>query len=159
MLSNVDYTYADQAYSANKQETAHDWACFTDDTKSLDIPLHKADNIIGVQAQFFTETIRSFDDVCYDCFPKVTGIFERGWNIDSRLTKSDLYSIITAHEMPWWDRNGIAFHIPQPGMVRQADGTIATTSAIPGAKVEITPDGRHAAAHYLSARSHLTTLE
>ena len=159
VLSNVDYTYADQAYSANRQETAHDWACFIDDTKSLDIPLHKADNVIGVQIQLFTETVRSFDDVCYDCFPKVTGIFERGWNIDSRLTKSDLYSLITAHEMPWWDRNGIAFHIPQPGMVRQADGTIATTSAIPGAKVEITPDGRHAAAHYLSARSHLTTLE
>lgn len=159
VLSNVDYTYADQAYSPNKQETAHDWAGFIDDTKSLDLPLHKADNITGVQAQLFTETIRSFDDVCYDCFPKVTGIFERGWNIDTKLSKSDLYSIITAHEMPWWDSKGIAFHIPQPGMIRQADGSIATNSAIPGAKVEITPDGRHAAAHHLSARSPLTTLE
>lgn len=159
VLSNVDYTYADQAYSANKQETAHDWASFIDDTKSLAIPLRKADNVIGVQAQLFTETVRSFDDVCYDCFPKITGIFERGWNIDTRLTKSDLYSIITAHEMPWWDSSGIAFHIPQPGMVRSADGSIATNSAIPGAEVEITPDGRHAAAYYLSARSSLTTLE
>ena len=159
VLSNVDYTYADQAYSPNKQEIAHDWASFIDDTKSLGLPLKKADNIIGVQAQLFTETVRSFDDVCYDCFPKILGVFERGWNIDTKLSKSDLYSIITAHEMPWWDRNGIAFHIPQPGMVLNADGSIATNSAIPGAKVEITPDGRHAAARFLSARSAFTTLE
>jgi len=37
-------------------------------------------HITGIQAQLWTETIRSFDHVTYYIFPKMTGLFERAWN-------------------------------------------------------------------------------
>ena len=157
VMSNVEFTYADQAYSPNKQETAHCWARFIDDTTSLGLPLRKEANIAGVQAQLFTETIRSFDDVCYDSFPKILGVFERGWNAESTLNGRQFYSIIAGNEMPWWDFCGIAYHIPQPGMIVR-DGKILTNSAIPDARIEVSADGQHATALYGSRRSCTTTL-
>ena len=139
VMSNVEFTYADQAYSSNKQEIAHDWACFIDDTTSIGLPVRKEENIAGVQAQLFTETIRSFDDVCYDSFPKILGVFERGWNADSTLSGCQFYSIIACNEMPWWDSCGIAYHIPQPGMIVR-DGKILTNSVIPEARIEVSAD-------------------
>ena len=157
VMSNVEFTYADQAYSSNKQEIAHDWACFIDDTTSIGLPVRKEENIAGVQAQLFTETIRSFDDVCYDSFPKILGVFERGWNADSTLSGCQFYSIIACNEMPWWDSCGIAYHIPQPGMIVR-DGKILTNSVIPEARIEVSADGKHATAVYGSRRSCATTL-
>lgn len=157
VMSNVEFTYADQAYSSNMQEIAHSWACYLNDTASLGLPVKRTDNLIGVQAQLFTETVRSFEDVCYDCFPKILGVFERGWNESPERTPSDFYSSIVAYEMPWWEENGINFHIPQPGMIIE-DGSVKTNSAIPGAIIEISSDGRHATASYRSVRSCSTTL-
>ncbi len=157
VMSNVEFTYADQAYSSNKQEIAHDWARYIDDTMSLGLPVRTADNIVGVQAQLFTETVRSFDDVCYNSFPKVLGVFERGWNASSSQTKSEFYSVIVGSEMPWWEELGIAYHIPQPGMIMK-DGELKTNSAIPGAVIEVSPDRKHATAVYGSRRSCVTTL-
>lgn len=157
VLSNVEYTYADQAYSSNKEERAHSWAGYIDDTKSLALPLRKMDNIIGAQAQLFTETVRSFEDVCYNSFPKIMGVFERAWNAECRRTPSEFYSSIVQFEMPWWEEQGICFHIPQPGMI-MVDGELKTNSAIPGAKIEISPNGRQARATYCSARSCTSTL-
>lgn len=157
VMSNVEFTYADQAYSSSKLEIAHSWACYTDDTASLGLPVKKTENLVGVQAQMFTETVRSFDDICYDCFPKILGVFERGWNADLVRTSSDFYSSIVAYEMPWWEANDINFHIPQPGMIMES-GIIKTNSAIPGAVIEISPDSLQATASYCSRRSCATTL-
>ena len=79
-------------------------------------------HIIGVQAQLWTETIRSFDHVTYYFFPKMLGLFERGWNASpawESTTVSDdpaftgafdlFYSIVTSKEMPYYDKVGIAY--------------------------------------------------
>lgn len=157
VVSNVEFTYVDQAYSPNKQEIAHSWCCYIDDTASLGLPVKSAENIVGVQAQMFTETVRSFEDICYNCFPKALGVFERGWNEKQGRTPSEFYSTIVYYEMPWWEENGINFHIPQPGMIME-NGEIKTNSLIPGAVIEISSDGQTATASYCSRRSCATTL-
>ena len=86
-------------------------------------PLKLRENIIGVQGQLWTETIRSFDHVTYYIFPKMVGLFERGWNAspvwegttvaDDQLFMDDFdefYSIIVEHEMPYYDTMGISYH-------------------------------------------------
>ena len=45
------------------------------------LPEAKA-NIIGVQGQLFSETIRNFDMVEYYLLPKIFGLVERGWNTE-----------------------------------------------------------------------------
>ena len=62
-------------------------------------PLHAKENIIGVSAQLWTETIRCFDHVTYSVFPKVCGVFERGWNA-SPAWEGTAWTNITARCFP-----------------------------------------------------------
>lgn len=158
VMSNVQYTYADQAYSDSKCETAHNWACYTDDFKAFDFPVKVQENIIGVQAQLWSETVRSFDDVCYDIFPKVLGVFERGWNAAPLQTSDEFYGVIVAHEMPHWEVDGIAYHVPQPGL-KIIDGQPVGNTLVPGATVEITDIGDHFEARArIGSRNSVTTI-
>ncbi len=158
VLSNVDYTYADQAYSSNKEEIAHSWAHYIDDTRALTIPIRGHSNVIGIQGQLFTETIRSFDDVCYDMLPKMLGVFERAWNSSDDVDPSHFYSTVVYGEMPRWERLGLRFHIPQPGLEIE-NGEVRTYSLLPEATVETTQDGDciHARARYGKQYSARTT--
>lgn len=146
IVSNVDYTYMDMAYSSNKQEIAHSWSCYTDDVKSFTIPLKSHDNVLGVQAQMFTETVRSFEDLCYDLFPKVIGVFERAWNQDSRESVDDFYSKLVYVEMPFWDSQNITYHLPQPGIIFDGDKVLCN-SLIPEASIIVTTKDDATVAH------------
>ena len=96
--------YMDFAYTPDKKE------------------LVSKENIIGVQGQLWSETIRCFDHVTYYFFSKSVGLFERGWNAspawqgttasDDPLFISDFdrfYSIVVDREMPYYESIGIAY--------------------------------------------------
>ena len=86
-------------------------------------PLEARQNIIGVQGQLWSETLRSFDHVTYYLFPKALGLLERGWNASpvwEGTTASDdpvfmadfdqFYSIIKEKELPYYQSIGISYH-------------------------------------------------
>ena len=169
VLSNVTNTYADQVYTASKMEIGHSWACILDERAAFALlpfdvyksvrrpdgscpdgagkePLRREDKLLGVQAQMFTETVRSFDDLCYDLFPKILGVFERGWNARPDWGGSDdpahfdaafdrFYGIVAANEMPFFDRAGIHYRLPLPG-VRERDGILEFNAPLSGADYE-----------------------
>lgn len=139
VMSNAQYTYVDMAYSSNAEEIAADWAGYIDDFKAFSTPARLMPNLLGVQAQLWTETVRTFDDVCYDTFPKALGVFERGWNCSATQTADEFYAAIVAHEMPYWEKNGVKYHLPQPGL-KVVDGQVVTNTLVPGATVEVTED-------------------
>lgn len=150
VVSNVANTYMDLAYTPDKTECGHDWGGFVDERRSFSLlpydlfrsvrwddngdicdiahlsdgktPLQAKENIVGVQAQLWTETIRNFDYVTYYVFPKVCGVFERAWNADPswsstraadapafRNALDKYYSTIVTHEMPYYKSEGIAY--------------------------------------------------
>jgi hexosaminidase len=150
VVSNVANTYMDLAYTSDKTERGHDWGGFVDERRSFSLlpydlfrsvrwddngdicdiahlsdgktPLQAKENIVGVQAQLWTETIRNFDYVTYYVFPKVCGVFERAWNADPswsstraadapafRNALDKYYSTIVTHEMPYYKSEGIAY--------------------------------------------------
>ena len=108
ILSNMTNTYVDFAYTPDKKERGLSWGGFVDERRSFSLlpfdiyrsvrwddygrmrdistlpegkeTLKAKENIVGVQAQLWTETVRSFDHVTYYVFPKVCGMFERAWN-------------------------------------------------------------------------------
>ncbi len=150
VLSNMTNTYMDFAYTPDKTERGLSWGGFVDERRSFSLlpfdiyrsvrwddkgrirdikdlpegktPLAERDNIVGVQAQLWTETVRCFDHVTSYVFPKVCGVFERAWNVspswegttvaDDPLFMEDLdryYSIVVSHEMPYYESEGIVY--------------------------------------------------
>ncbi|MCQ2140915.1 MAG: beta-N-acetylhexosaminidase [Bacteroidales bacterium] len=150
VLSNVTNTYADLAYNHDRNERGHQWGGFVDERRAFSLlpfdlyrsvrwddygkikdlsnvtegkeVLVKKQNIIGVQVQLWTETIRNYDYVTYYIFPKMLGVFERGWNASPAwegIGQSDapefmddfnrFYSKVVEHEMPYYEANGICY--------------------------------------------------
>ena len=150
ILSNMTNTYMDFAYNPDKTERGLSWGGFVDERRSFcllpydiyrsvrwddkgrirniaDLPegkteLEKKENIVGVQAQLWTETVRSFDHVTSYIFPKVCGVFERAWNAspawegttsaDDPVFMAELdkyYSTVVEHEMPYYEEQGVAY--------------------------------------------------
>ena len=84
--------------------------------------LEAPEHILGVQAQLWTETIRSFDNVTYYIFPKMLGLWERGWNaspvwqdsneVDDPAFTEDFnrfFSTVVANEYPFFEEVGICY--------------------------------------------------
>ena len=150
VLSNMTNTYVDFAYTPDKTERGLSWGGFVDERRSFSLlpfdiyrsvrwddkgrirnieklpegktPLVAKQNIIGVQAQLWTETVRSFDHVTSYLFPKVCGVFERAWNASPSwegttvaddpafMTELDrYYSTVVDHEMPYYEAEGVVY--------------------------------------------------
>ena len=151
VISSAPNAYFDFAYNDSKLERGHSWGGFVDERRSFSLlpysmyrsvrwddhgkmkdistatdgktALEVRQNIVGVQGQLWSETIRCFDHVTYYLFPKALGLFERGWNSSPSwegTTVSDdpafmadfdkFYSIIHDRELPYYQSIGISYH-------------------------------------------------
>lgn len=184
ILCNVNNFYVDLAYSYHPDEHGLNWGGCVDESISFSMlpwsiyrsrrvdgagrPIDLKDagkgrtelapesrkNIVGVQAQLFSETIRSFEDVQYYILPKILGLVERGWNThtaweslqgeaEQQAFDRELalyYDKISAKEMPQWSRQGLRFRLPHPGL-KVIDGQLLANSPIRKAEIRYTLDG------------------
>ena len=181
ILCNVNNLYLDLAYNAHHDERGHSWGGYVDEQKTFSMlpysvyhssrtdlndnpvdldnaargkePLRRRENIKGVQAQLFAETIRGFQWVEYYMFPKIFGLVERGWHAHPQweyLTGQEeqeayyrdlsrYYAIISQKELPFLQKSGVNFRIPLPGLVLK-DGMLYANAALPGAEIRYTTD-------------------
>jgi hexosaminidase len=85
IMSPADHTYLDQKYNASTKLGAH-WAGYVSvaDAYRWDpatvVPGVRAQNVLGVEAPLWTETIVSRADMDYMVFPRLIGIAEIGWS-------------------------------------------------------------------------------
>lgn len=184
ILCNVNNFYLDLAYDAHPDEPGHFWGGYVDESKAFSMlpydvyrssrtdmagnPVDVSaagkgkttltasgrENIKGVQAQLFAETIRGFQWVEYYMFPKVMGLVERGWNAhpdwetlsgvaEQQTFDRDLslfYEKISVKEMPCWSRTGVNFRLPHPGLSVK-DGLLYANTPIAGGQIRYTTDG------------------
>ena len=180
ILSNVTNFYMDMGYNWHQYEQGLHWGGKVDELDSwsalpwniyasartqidgtpIDVmtngngkpSLQKKENIIGVQAQLWAETIRNFDQVQYLTLPKVLGVVERGWNAQPdwalHLENVELYDSarhqynlkIGTRELPVLNKLGYNFRIGQPG-IRVVDGKMLVNTQYPGVQVRYTLDG------------------
>lgn len=184
ILCNVNNFYLDLAYDAHPDEPGHFWGGYVDESKAFSMlpydvyrssrtdmagnPVDVStvgkgkttltasgrENIKGVQAQLFAETIRGFQWVEYYMFPKVMGLVERGWNAhpdweilsgvaEQQAFDRDLslfYEKISVKEMPYWSRTGVNFRLPHPGLSVK-DGLLYANTPITGGQIRYTTDG------------------
>lgn len=74
-------------------------------------------------------------------FPKMLGLAERAWNVDSTYSDTEFNSIIAMREIPRYEREGRNFHLRQPGIKMAEDGSIHMNSPYPDAQIRYTLDG------------------
>jgi len=180
ILSNVTNFYMDMAYSWHQNEQGLHWGGKVDEfdawsalpasiyaTARTDVDgspinittagdgrtmLEKPENIIGVQAQLWGETLRSFDEVQYMMLPKMMGVSERAWNAVPEWSK-DLTDIkaynearhqynlkIGTRELPLLKGMGYNFRVGPPG-VKLEDGKLLINTQYPDELVTYTLDG------------------
>jgi hexosaminidase len=180
ILSNVTNFYMDMGYSWHQNEQGLHWGGKVDeidawsalpadiyatartavDGSPIDIitagsgkvKLEKPENIIGVQAQLWGETLRSYDEVQYMLLPKLMGVSERSWNSvpewskDLKDTKAynearHQYNLkIGTRELPLLHGRGYNFRVGPPG-IKLIDGKLYINTQYPDELVTYTLDG------------------
>lgn len=180
ILSNVTNFYMDMAYSWHQNEQGLHWGGKVDEfdawsalpaniyasartavdgtpiniTTAGDgkVGLEKPENIIGVQAQLWGETLRSFDEVQYLLLPKMMGVSERAWTAVPAWSK-DLTDVtaynearhqynlkIGTRELPLLKGMGYNFRVGPPG-IKLVDGKLMINTQYPDELVTYTLDG------------------
>ena len=180
ILSNVTNFYMDMGYSWHQNEQGLHWGGKVDefdawsalpaniyasartavDGSPINITtagdgktqLLKPENIMGVQAQLWGETLRSFDEVQYLMLPKMMGVSERAWTAvpewSKDLTDAAAYNEarhqynlkIGTRELPLLHGMGYNFRVGPPG-IKLVDGMLHINTQYPDELVTYTLDG------------------
>ena len=180
ILSNVTNFYMDMGYSWHQNEQGLHWGGKVDEfdawsglpaniyasartavdgtplniTTAGDgkVKLEKPENIIGIQAQLWGETLRSFDEVQYMLLPKMMGVSERAWTAmpewSKNLTDNQAYNEarhqynlkIGTRELPLLKGMGFNFRVGPPG-IKVVDGMLLINTQYPDELVTYTLDG------------------
>lgn len=180
ILSNVTNFYMDMGYSWHQDEQGLHWGGKVDEFDSWSalptdiyasartavdgtpidvstvtagkVALEKPQNIIGVQAQLWGETLRNFDQVQYLMLPKVMGVSERAWTVLPEWGKNladavaynearHQYNLkIGTRELPLLKSKGYNFRVGPPG-IKVVDGMLLINTQYPGEMVTYTLDG------------------
>jgi len=180
ILSNVTNFYLDMGYSWHQNEQGLHWGGKVDefdawsalptnlyasartavDGTPIDITtasegkakLERPNNIIGIQAQLWGETLRNFDQVQYMMLPKMMGVSERAWTAapewSQNLADNEAYNEarhqynlkIGTRELPLLNSMGFNFRVGPPG-IKVADGMLLINTQYPDEMVTYTLDG------------------
>lgn len=183
VLCNVSNFYFDLAYNNDPKEPGLYWAGFVDTrdnytfapydffkttyTDNMGKPLvfnkmerlksEARKNIIGVECQLWSETVKGRDMMEYYILPKLMGFAESAWtaerpweNITDRTTREKVIqaswnvfaNTLAQKELPRLSylNNGYNYHIPLPGAV-VANGEVKANVAFPGLTIRYTTDG------------------
>ncbi len=189
VLSIPDLGYFDMPYAPHPDEGGYDWASrgvdvhqvfgFMPDnlpanaatignTRAEGAPiedkplLEPGHRVAGVQAQLWSETIRTDAQVDYMLFPRLLALAERGWSAapwtpayeagasyewnDKRVDTAKLaagwsnFAGRVAAQFPLLDAMGVAYRVAPPG-ARITGGKLEANSEFPGTVIEYRPDG------------------
>lgn len=106
--------YLDMQYDSTSRIGLH-WAAYIEvdssyiwDPAKL-VPNIGRDQILGVEAPLWTETVETMDDIEYLVFPRLPGIAEVAWTPASSR-KWDDYKVRLSHQAKPWKKMGIDFY-------------------------------------------------
>lgn len=186
VLCNVTNFYFDLAYNRDPQEPGLYWGGFVDTRKAFDMipfdifksmkedqfgrPLQaevdfiamerlqedRKDNILGLQGQLWSETIRNADMLEYYYLPKMLGLAERAWvgqewgNIENEKARKEAFEsswsqfthTLGYRNLPRLDYlfDGYNWRVPPPGL-KFEDGKLYANVAFPSLTIRYTTDG------------------
>lgn len=181
VISNSAQLYLDMAYNKDPDETGLSWSGYTDTKGIFDLvpfDLYKTarvdniaefvkgktaitekgkQNILGIQGQIWSETIRNEDLLYYMMLPKFLSLSERAWAAPRPWESSSASEILKDQESDWtafinlvgrielpkldhWKGEGLPYRIPLPG-AKVVDGMLYANSLFPGLEIRYSTDG------------------
>jgi len=113
----------------------------------------KVQNIVGIQGELWTETVRTAEQSDEMLFPRLLAMAERAWhqadwesesNKDNRESMrqadwNEFANVVGYRELPRLDRLGVTYHIRPPGGM--SAGNIEARGEFPGMPVKMSTDG------------------
>ncbi len=112
-------------------------------------PLEQAGNLLGIQGQVWSETIRSAAQLEQMIYPRLLALAERAWhkagwerNADSNARLADWQGFagrVVQVELPRLASHGSQFYLPPPG-ARWQQHNLQVNTALPGLAVEYSID-------------------
>jgi hexosaminidase len=186
VLCPVSNLYFDLAWNPNPEEPGLDWGGYVDLRKPFQFipfdyyrnvtldrrgrPLDRSvfvgkdrltdygrSNVLGIQADLWSETLGGERRVDYMLVPKLFGLAERAWAQDPAWARekdetrsaalyreawSEFVNVLGKRELPRLDREapGLNYRIPTPGL-KAVDGEVQFSLEIPGFTLRYTTDG------------------
>ena len=116
--------------------------------------LEKPENIIGMQGQLWSETVRTATQLEQMMYPRLLPLAERAWHqahwegatVDHKRRDADWQSfarVMAQREFPKLSKAGVSYYLPPPGAILVNDELRANT-AFPGLAIEYSLDqGKH----------------
>lgn len=146
VLSNVERFYLDMIYNWHPEERGLSWGGTVDEFTALEgypstLCTVKDANVIGLQGQVWSETNRNPQTLETMLLPKLLGLAERAWNPEPTYTVPAFQGVII-NEIPKWEAAGYAYHVRQPGIRLNENGTFTANTPYPGAVLRYTLDGK-----------------
>ena len=186
VMCNSGSLYFDLAYESHPAEPGLTWSGFVDTRSAFEfapydmfatattdrngepldndyiesrVRLHEnaKSNIIGVQAQLWSETLDDSDMLDYYLFPKILGLAERAWSGEpgwtngssrsERLSRLDNDWASFASSVGWWELprleylfDGVDYRVPIPGAYIDGE-TLHANTGYPNFIIRYTVDG------------------
>lgn len=125
LFSPSTKAYLDMQYDSTSRIGLH-WAAYIEADSSYQwdparlVPGINREQIVGVEAPLWTETVATMDDIEYLVFPRLPGIAEVAWTAAS-ARNWDEYKVRLSHHAKSWKAMGIDFY--RSPTVDWADGT------------------------------------
>ncbi len=112
--------------------------------------LKKPDNIIGLQGQLWSETVRNAKQLEQMIYPRLLPLAERAWHqaswegnkAEQKRRDADwqqFAAVMTRRELPKLDKAGVAYYLPPPG-ARLQGNLLQANVAYPGLAIEYSLD-------------------
>jgi hexosaminidase len=112
--------------------------------------LEKPENIIGMQGQLWSETVRTATQLEQMIYPRLLPMAERAWHqanweaatADGKRRDADWQSfarVMAQRELPKLSKAGVSYYLPPPGAVL-IDGELQANTALPGLSIEYSLD-------------------
>ena len=107
VISNASYLYLDMPYQMAADEPGLPWAAYIDTSTifgfqplgSWGINVEHEHQVLGLQAQLWTETVHSPELLHYYLFPRLLAVAEKAWNKSSHCNWQSFASAIEQREL------------------------------------------------------------
>lgn len=149
VIANASFLYLDMPYALSSEEPGLPWAAYIDESliyhfsplANWGITERQRDQVQGLQAQLWSETIYSEEIMFYHLFPRLLSVAERGWAAETSMRNWPAFtSALGTRELNYLETLEIPFRVPPPGAAKVADKIEANT-AFPGLVIRYTLDG------------------